>query len=286
MDPSNEIAVIETRVPAINDALSVQQIAHQAALIQQAMKTVMVQGEHYGTIPGCGDRKTLLKPGAEKLCLLFRIAPKLVIEDLSGADFTRYRITCLAHHITTGEFLGEGVGECSSLEDKYAWRNVKVSDEYDEAAPEQRRKKYTGRNSRTQAAEFTLQVRTSHHDQNNTILKMAKKRALVDMALSVTAASDLFGQDLEDLQEVAARPDVGAKATGISPLVWFSIGMLARELELSSDELGASLTAHYGTSDLSALSFEQAHDLGRRLQAAVELAAAQAKPQTHPQGGK
>ena len=33
----------------------------------------------------------------------------------------------------------------------------------------------------------------------NTVLKMAKKRALVDAVLTATAASDIFTQDLEDI---------------------------------------------------------------------------------------
>lgn len=46
------------------------------------------------------------------------------------------------------------------------------------------------------------------YDQINTILKMAKKRALVDAALSAGRLSDLFTQDLEDFAEYepAASP--------------------------------------------------------------------------------
>ena len=36
-------------------------------------------------------------------------------------------------------------------------------------------------------------------DHYNTVLKMAKKRALVDAVLTTTAASDIFSQDLEEL---------------------------------------------------------------------------------------
>ena len=36
-------------------------------------------------------------------------------------------------------------------------------------------------------------------DHYNTVLKMAKKRALVDAVLTATAASDIFTQDLEDI---------------------------------------------------------------------------------------
>ena len=50
-------------------AMSAQQVLGQVALIQQILATAMKKGTHYDTIPGCGDKPTLLKPGAEKLCL-------------------------------------------------------------------------------------------------------------------------------------------------------------------------------------------------------------------------
>lgn len=49
-------------------------------------------------------------------------------------------------------------------------------------------------------------------DQINTILKMAKKRALVDAALSAGRLSDLFTQDLEDFIEAPAEPNQGPQA--------------------------------------------------------------------------
>ena len=49
-------------------------------------------------------------------------------------------------------------------------------------------------------------------DTYNTVLKMAKKRALVDATLTATAASDIFTQDLEDYTppEVAEAVRTGA----------------------------------------------------------------------------
>jgi hypothetical protein len=38
-------------------------------------------------------------------------------------------------------------------------------------------------------------------DQYNTVLKMAKKRSVVDATLTVTAASDVFEQDLDEFSE-------------------------------------------------------------------------------------
>ena len=54
--------------------LSVPQVLAQVEKIQQVMRQAMKEGEHYGVIPGT-TKPTLLKPGAEKLCLLFRFGP-------------------------------------------------------------------------------------------------------------------------------------------------------------------------------------------------------------------
>jgi hypothetical protein len=49
-------------------------------------------------------------------------------------------------------------------------------------------------------------------DTFNTVLKMAKKRAYVDGILSATAASDIFTQDIEDMQPQAAHAEEPASA--------------------------------------------------------------------------
>ena len=41
------------------------------------MAGAMVKGEDYGVIPGTGSKPTLLKPGAEKLCVLFKLSTKI-----------------------------------------------------------------------------------------------------------------------------------------------------------------------------------------------------------------
>ena len=43
------------------------------------------------------------------------------------------------------------------------------------------------------------------YTMDNTVLKMAKKRALVDAALLVASLSDVFTQDLEDM-DISGRP--------------------------------------------------------------------------------
>jgi hypothetical protein len=170
----------------------------QVNAIQELMEAVMKEGEHYGRIPG-SRKPSLWKPGAEKLCVAFHIEPSFVVEDLSTPDRYRYRVKCIGTHQITGTKLGEGMGSCSSMEQRYKWR--KASDEeFDSASEERRRFKY-GYDWDKKRPYEVKQVRAEHDDIENTILKMACKRAHVAMTLNVTAASDIFAQDIEDLPE-------------------------------------------------------------------------------------
>ena len=179
-------------------ALSAEEVRARVNLIQQVMQGVMKPGIHYGKIPGAGDKPSLFKPGAETLAVTFQLAPDPQVEDLSTSDNVHYRVKVRFTSQQTGAYLGTGVGECSSDEEKYRWRKAICDEEYEEAAEDRRRiafKKYQGKINRVK------QIRTQPADVANTILKMAKKRAQVDGTLSVTGASDLFSQDIEDLPD-------------------------------------------------------------------------------------
>lgn len=186
----------------LNAPQSISDIKANIKTIQTVMNSVMKDGEHYGVVPGCGDKKVLLKPGAEKIMATFRIAPTFIVEDISNSDECRYRVTATGSYSPTGTFLGQGIGECSSNEEKYKWR-VAVCDEEFEDTPENRRRVKWKKGGYGKPAYKIKQVREDHADKANTVLKMAVKRALVAMVLIVTAASDIFTQDLEDeLNEV------------------------------------------------------------------------------------
>lgn len=164
--------------------------------IQEVMKAVMKKDVHYGVIPGT-PKPTLYKPGAEVLATTFRLAPEYRVEDLSGPDYVKYRVTCRLTHQTTGYVMGDGMGSCSSLEDKYKWRRPVCPEEFEETPADRKRIKF----ARGQGGKVykNQQVRTEQADLDNTILKMACKRAFVAAVLNVTAASDIFSQDVEDL---------------------------------------------------------------------------------------
>jgi hypothetical protein len=195
LQPTNSpVSITETR-------MSVPQMLAQRQAIVEAMERTMKVGIDYGIIPNT-PKPTLYKSGSEKLLSLFHLAASPMVEDLSTPDCIRYRVTISITHAPTGGFLGQGIGEASSAESKYQWRAAVCNEEWEEFPEDRRRRKWKKGNP----AYFVLQVRADMDDVANTVLKMAKKRAQMDAVLTVTAASDIFAQDLEDL-----------KANGIDP---------------------------------------------------------------------
>lgn len=194
-----ETAVMNQAVVIHQDqALTATEIRAQVHRIQEVLRDVMQENTHYGKVPGT-PKPSLWKPGAEKLGFTFHIATDPTIEaDLSTPDVIRYRIRCSATHQGTGAFLGSALGECSSDEEKYRWRAAVCQEEWDETPVDRRRKKWKKSDS---GAYSIMQVRTEPADIANTVLKMAVKRAEVAVILKVTAASDIFTQDLEDIPD-------------------------------------------------------------------------------------
>lgn len=199
----NAVVEVDTAsmVPARSANPTAEVVAH-AKTVQQVMQAVMKPNVHYGAIPGAGDKPTLLKSGAEVLCMTFRIADRYEVSDLSASGVIRYRVNCIGEHQTTGAALGSGLGECSTDEEKYRWRKAVCAEEFEATQEIHRRLKF----GRKQGGHYTVQqVRTEPADLANTVLKMACKRAKIAMVLNVTAASDMFSQDLEDLDAELVR---------------------------------------------------------------------------------
>lgn len=104
-------------------SLTAADLRVQVNLVQDVMRSIMRPDVHFGVIPGT-KKPSLYKPGAEVLCVTFRIADKYEVEDLSKDGIAHYRVRCLAIHQTSSMVLGEGMGECSSHEEKYKWRRA------------------------------------------------------------------------------------------------------------------------------------------------------------------
>ncbi|RYG47370.1 hypothetical protein EON79_07550 [bacterium] len=200
--------------PIVTPAQAMGAHKESVEFIQQALQDKV----DYGIIPGTGDKKNLLKPGAERLCAGFglraeyEIIEKEVDHDRSfpyliknwtqdvdpgreekerlkaaglgrnrnvgtkdkpvwqwqvanteeGKVYGLYRYVIRCRLFFNGTEVGQGVGSCSSLESKYI---------------------------------------RSPRDNENTILKMGKKRAYVDAVLTTLGLSDRFTQDVEDMRD-------------------------------------------------------------------------------------
>lgn len=181
-------------------ALTAVDVRKQVNLIQSVMKEVMKDGTHYGKVPGCGDKPTLLKPGAEKIAMTFRLSPEF--EELSGSTESDagvfYKINCKLVHIPTGQVVGNGRGTCSSKEKKYKTRSVYANKATDEEKAIGKTDTKIGRDGKKYDV---LVIPQDPWDVQNTVYKMACKRAMVAAILNATAASDIFTQDIEDLPE-------------------------------------------------------------------------------------
>lgn len=157
----------------------------------------LVKDKDYGIIPGT-NKPSLLKPGAEQVLAWFncyadfRVVEEshdpLVINEYEKDEWSwyqgkrkktgnktkhtsqgRHTVSIHCHIISraSGLTVGAGVGSCSTMESKYIDRP---------------------------------------NDSENTVLKMAKKRAMVDAVLSTFALSDRFTQDVEEFQEAPEQP--------------------------------------------------------------------------------
>ena len=201
-------------------------IRTQVNAIQEVLHAVMKKDVHYGIIPGT-QKPTLYKAGAEILLTTFRIAVDPEIEDLSTDDEIRYRVKLrgIANAEThlgnvTGHIVGAGVGEASTDEEKYRWRACHGEGEWNATDPDRRRIKWGskwGQNQGERIETETRQIRTQPADLANTVLKMAKKRAQIDLCLTALSASDVFDQDLEDLPSEIVQGQVSPKAQSAPP---------------------------------------------------------------------
>lgn len=181
-----------TLVPTFETSLS--EVKSRLDLLQEFVKSYMVPDEDYGIIPGT-DKPSLLKPGAEKLCDIYGFSKKVdiinKIEDYTGKGFPEelvimvnewvngkktkvekrikvkayfeYEVRVTLTNKRTGLLEAEGLASCNTLESKY--------------------------------------ITQDPYSVKNTILKMAKKRALVDATLSATRTSGLFSQDMDEIGE-------------------------------------------------------------------------------------
>lgn len=198
---------------------------------QQVARANLVEGQDFGVIPGT-SKPTLLKPGAEKIAKLLGLADQYEIIDRQedwGKPFFRYLVKCSLVGVSHGVVISEGLGECNSMESKYRWRDTKRQcPECGKESIIRGKEEYGGGwlcfkkqggcgakfpyNDPVIADQPTGKVENEDiYSQVNTILKMAKKRALVDASLSAGRLSNVFTQDIEDMGEAVVVEEMPKK---------------------------------------------------------------------------
>lgn len=127
----------------------------------------MVEGIDYGKVTGY-SKPTLLKPGSEKICQHLKLTIQYEVnhrfEEWEQGIF-HYEVRVTLTPLNCTKLIAEGIGSSNTKEEQYTEQNP-----------------------------YTI---------INTILKMAKKRALVDAVLNVSATSGIFTQDIEDMPKAA-----------------------------------------------------------------------------------
>jgi hypothetical protein len=243
----------------VSEERSVAEVSQQVLKIQELMGAVMKKDEHYGIIPGTGKKPSLLKPGAEKLCFVFRLAPEFEVsrDDLPNGH-REYRIVCRLRSMSSGTIVGEGVGSCSTMESKYRYRNSSDYEITGEPIPpdsKERKAEYRKQGyGMKQVDGQWVWVRyksegkvenTDIADVYNTVLKMAKKRAHVDATITACAASDIFTQDVEDLPR-ASEPEEEEPRNVTPPAPQPNLEDLRKKMLALDKELGEIMTSSVG----------------------------------------
>jgi hypothetical protein len=211
--------------------LTIPEIKLRLDKITALMGDCMKPGVDYGRVPGT-DKPTLLKPGAEKLCVLFQFgARRPQLESKLEGDHLTVNAAVTLFHIPTGRDVYCGMALCSTRESRYAWRQgsracpecgmegaiIKGRAEFGGGWLCWKKRggcgfKYVDDDPRITRQETERVPNPDLPDTWNTILKMAVKRAKIDATLGATGASAIFTQDIgddtepDDDEELEAKP--------------------------------------------------------------------------------
>jgi hypothetical protein len=217
-------------------ALTIESAVERYQQVTEFVSRVLREDVDYGVIPGT-EKRTLLKPGAEKLTTFFGLSTRFRllerIEDWTGDEhggepFFYYLYRC---QLLRGDLLiAEADASCNSRETKYRWREaqrtcpacgqatiIKGREEYGGGWVCFRKRggcgaKYADGDESIEGQQTGRVFNPDICDQVNTIQKMAQKRSLVGAVLIAVNASEFFTQDVEDFHArgVTAREDSSA----------------------------------------------------------------------------
>jgi len=226
---STALATVDEQPAALARApdetgIAIDEIVARVDKIKQVQQRIMKEGVHFGVVPGTVSKPSLLKPGAELLCLTFQLDPQFTLDERHDGDHLEVVVTCTLYHSRSGARLGSGIGSCSTRESKYAYRkSERVCPKCDAAAIIKGKAEYgggwlcygkkggCGAKFKDDDEAITGQdvgriANPDLPDLYNTVRKMACKRAHVAACLFVTGGSELFTQDIEDMGDDREGP--------------------------------------------------------------------------------
>lgn len=168
--PNQETALVAKKqapvqvIEYIPETERAQNILSTIMSFQHTVKTQFVRGEDYGKAFYGAKKDTLLKSGAEKILMLMGVSSEFEIlhqiEDYEKGLFV-YKFRCVLKD-KNARIITEGFGSCNSKEKQFTSEKVDI------------------------------------FKSANTILKIGRKRAMVDATLTIASLSNIFTQDLED----------------------------------------------------------------------------------------
>lgn len=218
-DAGRELADRQSRAPAqpakAPAALTKDDLIDRTRMVEEIVRDLMEEDVHYSKLPGTSTIM-LEKTGSEQLLMAFQIAVNTRVEerpqmDHGGSDIG-YRVYCDGYH-GSGQYVGTGIGECSSRESKYRWEVALNEQHWNDTPADQRRQHWkkgkkdfqTGK----RGADYKeLQVRRDPADVSNTVLKMAKARALRDLVNTSLGAGAVFRR-MTNTQDAAWKQKKG-----------------------------------------------------------------------------
>lgn len=235
----------EIRHMPIMPIMSVEDAISRRKAVATFARSIMKQDVDYGVIPGTNGKKTLLKPGAEKLATLFGLSTRYEVMDKSvdwsgelhgGEAFFYFQYKCQLYY--SNMLVGEGIGSCNSWEKKYRYRKgERICPECGQPSIIKRKKEYGGGwlcfgrkggcGAKWEDGDASIEGQNTNQVPNdnaadlvNTIDKMAQKRALVGAVLVTTNASEFFTQDMGDDVDVIdiESVDISEGSTSSAPI--------------------------------------------------------------------
>jgi hypothetical protein len=193
--------------------------------------------------------------------MTFKLAPKLKVETRFLENGHREYTVTTSLLDQTGVLQGQGIGSCSTLESKYRYRNQQrtcptcgqpaiMKSKFGKGGWYCNPKKngcganFPLENVEIESQDIGKTENPDIADVYNTCLKMAKKRSFVDASLTVTGASDIFTQDLEETlpeAQVISEEETEPPAAEMDQMVVIPPKKTVKvEMPSKSDEIGGS----------------------------------------------